>query len=176
MISFLVPLLGLPVVMSAPTMPQDGPRVIARFSADARAEPADGRLLLLLTPHDGSGDESEPRFQVRASVQSAQVFGVDVDGLRPDAPVVFDSAVFGHPTESLRDVPAGEYTLQAVLHLYETFHVAHGHTLKLPMDRGEGQHWNRAPGNLTSTPLKVRFDPSRSEPLDLVLDQVIPPI
>lgn len=61
--------------------------------------------------------------------------------------LTLDGDVFGSPVGSLRDVPAGEYTVQAVLHLYETFHVAHGHTLKLPMDRGEGQHRNRAPGS-----------------------------
>lgn len=65
--------------------------------------------------------------------------------------------------------------MQAVLHLYETFEVAHGHTLKLPMDRGEGQRWNRAPGNLYSTPQRLSFDPDGA-PLELVLDQVIPPI
>jgi len=167
----LVSLLGLfGASIGAPT-PSDGPRVSVSFSPDARAEPADGRLILIFA----TDDRSEPRFQVRGSVQSAQVFGVDVDGLRPDQAVVFDSSVFGHPLESLRDVPAGEYTVQAVLHLYETFHVAHGYTLKLPMDRGEGQQWNRAPGNLYSTPRRVRFDPN-GEPLELVLDQVIPPI
>ena len=170
--SLLLSLLGLPVVMNAPTVSQGNtPEVAVRFSASARTEPVDGRVLLLFA----TDDETEPRFQVRGSVASAQVFGVDVDGLAPDARVLFDSAVFGHPTTSLRDVPAGEYTVQAVLHLYETFDVAHGHTLKLPMDRGEGQHWNRAPGNLYSTPRKVQFDPTGT-PLELVLDQVIPPI
>ena len=45
------------------------------------------------------------------------------------------------------------------------------------MDRGEGQQWNRAPGNLYSTPREITIDPgdgdadSRSS-----LDKVIPPI
>ena len=45
------------------------------------------------------------------------------------------------------DLPAGSYTVQAVLHKYETFHRSDGHVVKLPMDRGEGQQWSRAPGN-----------------------------
>jgi len=62
------------------------------------------------------------------------------------------------------------------LNRYETFHRADGHTVKLPMDRGEGQHWNRKPGNLYSTPKKIHFDPSRKKTISILLDQVIPPI
>jgi len=171
-------LLALPLTANTGVLEGSDPHVRVRFASGARAEPADGRLLLLFAPVEEGEDASEPRFQVRGTVASAQVFGVDVDGLAPDEPVVFDGDVFGYPAVSLRDVPAGEYTVQAVLHLYETFEVAHGHTLKLPMDRGEGQHWNRAPGNLLSTPKRVRFDPTGAAgaPLEIVLDQVIPPI
>ena len=35
-----------------------------------------------------------------------------------------------------------------------------GHTVKLPPDRGEGQQWSSAPGNLYSAPVKMRIDPS----------------
>ena len=49
--------------------------------------------------------------------------------------------------------------MQALLHRYETFHRADGHVVKLPMDRGEGQQWNRAPGNLLSTPREVASTP-----------------
>ncbi|MEM9379454.1 MAG: alpha/beta hydrolase-fold protein, partial [Planctomycetota bacterium] len=52
---------------------------------------------------------------------------------------------------------------------------AHGHTLKLPMDRGEGQHWNRAPGNLYSAPMKVEFE-GMGTPFTVVLGHEIPPI
>jgi hypothetical protein len=44
------------------------------------------------------------------------------------------------------------------------------------MDRGEGQHWNRAPGNLYSTPQKVRIDPKKDEMIKIALDKKIPPI
>jgi hypothetical protein len=61
-----------------------------------------------------------------------------------------------------------------VLHRYETFHRSDGHTVKLPRDRGEGQHWNLAPGNLYSTPRKITLGPSAG-PVSIVLDQEIPP-
>jgi len=78
--------------------------------------------------------------------KSQQVFGIDVDGWRPDQDAVVDGSVLGFPAESLSDVKAGRYQVQALLHLYETFHRTDGHVVKLPMDRGEGQQWNKAPG------------------------------
>ncbi len=65
--------------------------------------------------------------------------------------------MLGYPIKSLAEVPAGEYWVQALLHKYETFHLKNGHTVKLPMDRGEGQQWNQAPGNLFSTPKKIHI-------------------
>ena len=55
-------------------------------------------------------------------------------------------------------VPPGDYYVQAVLNIYQTFHRANGTTVKLAPDRGEGQHWNLAPGNLYSKPVKVHID------------------
>ena len=52
---------------------------------------------------------------------------------------------------------------------------ADGFTVKMPMDRGEGQQWAQAPGNLYSTPVEVRVDPTRGA-VTLTLDKVIPPI
>ncbi len=76
----------------------------------------------------------------------------------------------------MNDVPPGSYQVQALLHRYESFNRADGHTVKLPMDRGEGQQWNRAPGNLYSTPQKIDFAPDREAVIRVELDQIIPPI
>jgi hypothetical protein len=142
------------------------------FDQSVSSEPLDGRILLILTTRDAP----EPRFQVTSGIEAAQVFGIDVDGLAPGAEAVIDANVFGFPYESISEMPAGEYYVQAVLHEYSTFHLSNGKTVKLPMDRGEGQHWNLAPGNLYSTPRLLRVDPQRAERLTIVLDQVIPPI
>jgi hypothetical protein len=136
------------------------------------AEPLDGRVLLMLS----TSDEKEPRFLISEGVKSQQVFGVDAEGLGPGKTVTIDVAALGYPLETLAAVPAGEYVVQALLHVYETFHRADGHVVRLPMDRGEGQHWNLAPGNLYSAPRKIRVDPASAEPIRLVLDQQIPPI
>jgi len=135
-------------------------------------ENLDGRLLLLLS----NNDRSEPRFQVNDAAGTQLVFGVDVEGWQPQHSQLVDMHAFGYPLERLKDVPAGDYYVQVLLHKYETFHLKNGHTVKLPMDRGEGQHWNKAPGNIYSTPVKIHFDPANSGEISLTIDKVIPPI
>ena len=129
----------------------------ARFSVTfpkARSErPIDGRLLLLLS----TDPSAEPRMQITATANTQMVFGLDVDAMRPDQPVIVDNSAFGYPVRYLKGVAPGEYYVQALLHRYETFHRSDGHTVKLPMDRGEGQQWNLAPGNLYSTPRKIQL-------------------
>jgi len=44
------------------------------------------------------------------------------------------------------------------------------------MDRGEGQRWDRAPGNLYSTPKRVRIVPQENKTIYITLDKKIPPI
>jgi len=114
--------------------------------------------------------------QINDSDRTAQVFGVDVEGLKPGQDAVIDASVLGYPTASLNDIKAGEYWVQGLLHVYDTFTRGDGHTVKLPPDRGEGQQWAQAPGNLYSTPVKVRIDPASNQPLRLFLDKQIPPL
>jgi hypothetical protein len=152
--------------------PAAGLEFAVSFGAEQRAEPVDGRVLLVIA----AGGEREPRFQVTAQLASAQVFGVDVEGLAPGEEAVIGAGVFGYPVASLAELPAGEYSVQAVLHVYETLRPAHGHTVKLPWDRGEGQHWNLAPGNLLSTPATMRLDGAEDRRVAIRFDQVIPPI
>lgn len=141
-------------------------------SLPANAAPVDGRILLLLS----TSNEDEPRMLIREGVKTQQVFGIDADAMKPGATLTFDQTALGYPLESLASIPAGDYFIQALLHRYETFTRKDGHTLKLPMDRGEGQHWNIAPGNLYSTPQKLHIDPRSTAPIRLTLDQAIPPI
>jgi hypothetical protein len=131
-----------------------------------------GRLLLLLSVDDGA----EPRFQITDGPGTQLVFGMNVTGWQPGSTVTVDGTAFGYPIESLADVPPGEYRAQVLLHKYETFHRGDGHTVQLPMDRGEGQQWNRAPGNLISAPVTVTIERGRTEPLDLRFNRSIPPI
>ena len=130
--------------------------ITVRFPAARSGKPLDGRVLLLLS----NDPKDEPRNQIDDSPRSQMVFGVTVDGWKPDEPLTIGENAQGYPRASLRDVPAGEYTAQAVLNVYETFHRSDGKTVKLAPDRGEGQHWNLAPGNLLSKPRLVHIGAS----------------
>jgi hypothetical protein len=163
----------LAVLRAASPAAQASPmRVDVSFPASVHAGALDGRLLLMLSTEQ----TGEPRFQISDSPRTQQVFGLDVEGLAPGRVASFDGSVLGYPKESLADVPAGTYTVQALLHRYETFRRADGHVVKLPMDRGEGQQWNRAPGNLYSAPQRVTINPKTGGAIAVTLDQVIPPI
>ena len=142
------------------------------FPKELSAAPLDGRLLLLVS----TDSTSEPRAQINDGVRTQQVFGIDVEGLQPGQEATFDAAVAGYPLDSLADIKPGTYQVQALLHRYETFHRADGHTIKLPMDRGEGQQWARAPGNLYSTPKPIAIDPRKEATIAIALDKTIPPI
>ncbi len=146
-------------------------RFAVSFPSAQSAEPLDGRLLLILS----TDPSEEPRLQISNSVRTQMIFGLDVDALKPGQSATLDDAAFGYPVRYLHDVPPGSYFVQVVLHKYETFHRADGHTVKLPMDRGEGQHWQLAPGNLFSIPRKITLQ-AGGDLVSFVLDQVIPPI
>lgn len=147
-------------------------RFAVSFPAAHSSGPLDGRVLLLISK-DGA---REPRFQINEDLNTQQVFGVDVAGLKPGEEAVVDAAAFGYPVKTLSDLKPGEYWIQALLHRYETFKRSDGHTVKLPMDRGEGQQWSRAPGNLYSTPQKIRVRAGDDRAIKITLDKVIPPI
>ena len=140
------------------------------FPKDVSAERLDGRLLLVLS----TDPSDEPRNQIDDTMRSQIVFGLTVDGWQPGQPAVVDASAWGYPIRSLKDVPAGEYIVQAVLNKYETFHRGDGKTVKLHMDQGEGQHWNISPGNLYSKPTKVTVKPGGA--ISISLTEVIPPI
>lgn len=149
-----------------------GPRFAITIPAGDSGHALDGRMLVMLS----TDSTKEPRFQIVDGDDTQQVFGVDVDSVRAGSTVIVGDSARGYPLRRLADVPAGDYWVQALLHRYETFHRADGHTVKLPMDRGEGQQWSRAPGNLYGTPRKVHVDGKASGTIALRLEKTIPPI
>jgi len=160
--------LGAPLSSAAQGPQPAPPRFVVSFGEEVSREPLDGRVLVMISvdPSD------EPRFQIGDSAGTQQIFGIDVEGLGPGEEAVLGGDVLGYPRESLADVPPGSYRVQALLHRYETFHRSDGHVVKLPMDRGEGQRWNRAPGNLYSTPAQVEIGPGTT--VRIALDRVLP--
>jgi hypothetical protein len=163
-----LPLLAVLAILSAPALAQT---ITVSFPAASSAKPLDGRVLLLLS----NDPTTEPRLEINDTPRSQQVFGVTVDGLKPGEPVTIGDEAAGYPRASLKDVPPGDYTVQAVLNIYQTFHLATGKTVKLPPDMGEGQHWDAKPGNLYSKPMKVHIG-SGAVPVHVELTEVMPPI
>ena len=160
----------------APSQPiaQGGPlRFSVTLPLSAGTQPVDGRLLVMLAKDPRAG---EPRFQINDSVSGQLIFGVDVDGLKAGAAATLDGSAIGFPLESINDIPAGTYSVQALIHKYETFKRGDGHTVKMPMDRGEGQQWARAPGNVYSTPQTITIDPRQGGTVAITLDKTIEPL
>ena len=141
------------------------------LSSQLPADGIDGRLIIII----GKRGETEPRFQTGASYSSAQIFGQTFDDVKPGDTLTLAPDTFGFPRASLADLPAGDFAIQAVFHRYETFSLATGHTVKLPMNRGAGQNWRLAPGNLVSLPTDISLT-GGAEALDLTLDRINPPI
>ncbi len=142
------------------------------YPTDHYNEVLDGRLILLITDQI----ETEPRFQLRDDSKTCQGFGMDVNEWKQGDVLAFEENAFGYPIHVMKDLPSGEYYVQILFHKYETFNRADGHLVKLPMDRGEGQQWNKAPGNLYSTPQKINIKDGALSSIEIKLDQKIPPI
>ncbi|MEZ5317259.1 MAG: alpha/beta hydrolase-fold protein [Vicinamibacterales bacterium] len=148
-----------------------GPWFEVEFPAAARAEPVTGRVYVAISR---PGESRTPIQQ--ASPTGAPLFSVPVEALAPGQPARIGPAAFGHPVQSLRDLPAGDYVVQPFVNVYTKFERADGHTVWLHMDQWEGQDWKRSPGNLFGAPVTVHLDPASPAPIRLTADQVIPPV
>jgi hypothetical protein len=140
-------------------------------SPSARAEPVTGRVYVAIsrtaareTPVEQTGETGVP------------LFAVNVDGLRPGASAVIDASAFGHPLQSLRDLPRGDYWVQPFVNVYTRFARADGHVVWLHMDQWEGQNWKRSPGNVFGDPVRIAWNPASRASIRLVADKVIPPV
>jgi hypothetical protein len=165
-------LVGLLVLLRGQPGSKSPLRFEISFPSSLRSSAVDGRVLLMLAKND----DREPRFQIGNGLETQQIFGVDAEDLAPGKPIAIDEATIGYPRVSLNDVPPGDYYVQALLNVYETFHRGDGHTVKLSMDDGEGQHWNSSPGNLYSEPKKIHVDRANGGVIKIELRKIIPPI
>ena len=141
------------------------------YSQDLAIEDGfDGRLLLMFSKKL----KPEPRFQINDGKNTGIIVGVDVENWKPGEIIKFNSNLLAYPINQLKDLPNGDYYVQAFLHKYETFKMATGFELKLPMDQGEGQKWNISPENLYSNPQKVNIQ--KNNFVEIKLNNEIPKI
>ncbi|MEP2670800.1 MAG: hypothetical protein ABJH04_17475 [Cyclobacteriaceae bacterium] len=167
--NLLLAILAVTLVQCTPGDQKSKLKFAISFTEQMSDQAQDGRLLIMLA----NNDAREPRFQINEGVKAQLVFGVDVEGMKPGDEIVIDESAFGFPIKSMADIPAGTYYAQALINRYETFNLKTGHTVKLPPDRGEGQQWNRKPGNFYSTPKKVEVNPANGETITITMDQEI---
>ena len=162
----------VPPSSARPKTPPSDLRFKISFPASAHAEPITGRVFVAIS----NREIPEPRLQVGFWGDTSPLFGADVVQLQPGEAALIDGTTLGYPTNSLADIPAGDYFVQALINVYTQCHRSDGLTLWVHLDQWEGQQFNRSPGNLYSDVNKVHLDPAAGYEVNLSLTKVIPPV
>ena len=151
-------------------------RIEVGYAAGVHEGPLTGRLFLALSPTA----DPEPRIAAYNSARQRDgrvpFFAAHVAGVGPGEAMVIDAAADGYPHAHLDALPAGDYWVQALVHVYTEYRRQDGHVVRAPQDQWEGQRWAFSPGNLVSAPRRVRVDPASDTPIRLELAGVIPPV
>lgn len=150
-----------------------------RFEVSLPIEAVDnamtGRLLVALTPHDENAETvAEPRNAI--SVTGAIIFGMDVEGAKPGSTVKLDAKALkagarGYPFQTITEVPAGDYDVQAVFIRYTKVTRSDGHTLWVPISDRRVMPM-MMPGNPYSKPVRAKLGGKGK--VALTLSEVIP--
>lgn len=136
---------------------------------DAVSEsPITGRLIVIAA----DTETDEPRNAI--GMYGPPMFGIDVEGIEPGGTMIIDSATNGYPVD-LRDLPPGDYNVQAVLIRYTEVHRADGHTIRVPVTNRRTFSL-MLPGNLYSRTEEVRIDPGSAEAVALTLTETVGPV
>jgi Putative esterase len=136
-----------------PAPAQDAAPVTFTLTVDKAVltEPFSGRVFVTFTP-------TEPRPVLRSLswFRPEQTFALDVKDWKPGTPMTLGSTATGFP-KAMKDLPAGLYYAQAIL----------------DRDLG-GISAFSAPGNLYSKSKRIEFDPTKTESVELTVDQAVP--
>lgn len=135
---------------------------------DASTGPVTGRLIVIAA----TTDIAEPRTAI--GMNGPPIFGVDVSALKPGASVLVDQGAIGFPVD-MKQLPPGDYNVQAVLIRYTEAKRADGHTIWVPITSRRVIAFMKE-GNFYSKPMKVRIDPKATTPINLALTERIAPL
>ena len=151
-------------------------RIEVTHDASLHDGPLTGRLYVVFAP----SDDPEPKIagynSARQRNGEVPFFSADVEQAAPGDAMVIDAGADGYPHRRLGGLPAGDYWVQAILHVYTRYERADGHTVWAPQDQWEGQRWAFSPGNYFSEARRVRIDPADDEVVRFELSGEIPPI
>ncbi|HWZ60395.1 MAG TPA: alpha/beta hydrolase-fold protein [Gemmatimonadaceae bacterium] len=170
---YLIAILASASILACSTRtPDAASQVAVTFPSSLHADPITGRLFVLIARDSGP----EPRELVGSFSTRVAMYGADVSALRPGEAAAIADSTPGYPLASLRDIPPGDYWVQAVLNVYTQFHRSDGHTIWAHMDQWEGQHFATSPGNLVSDVRRVHLDARAGAHVDIALTRVLPPV
>ena len=162
----------LVTIVGAGQVPNRPHRFEISYPGTLDGGPITGRVFLIVS----KSNRTEPRLQAGSYQASVPFYGADVESLKPGMAAVIDAATPGYQVESLKDLPAGEYYVQALLNVYTKVRRKDGHEIWVHLDQWEGQQWNRSPGNLVSEVLRVKIDPAKGFDIPLTLTRKLPPV
>jgi len=137
-----------------------------------RAEPLTGRVFVFVS----RSASPEPRLQYRGLGDTIPFFGRDVTLQPAGTPVALEATTPGYPLAGIGDLPPGDYSVQALANVYTRFPRSDGHVIWAHNDQGEGQQFNRSPGNLISDVVHVHVDGHSRQTIALTLIKAIPPL
>jgi hypothetical protein len=160
-------------ILLAPALrAQAAPRFEIVVPAAALGRPITGRAYVIIS----RVPSSDLRNDFGSPDQPDPFFGQDMAQVPAGHATIIDAASNGYPLQSLRELPAGDYFVQAFVNVYTRFPRADGHVIWAHMDQWEGQQLNQSPGNLYSDVRRVHLDPARGYSIRLEASHLIPPV
>ena len=146
-----------------------GPRFEATFPRQIERGPITGRLIVAVAKQA----EPEPRLQLDL-LRSPAAFGIDIEAVRAGTAMVVDSGAAAYPLNDLRELPRGDYYVQALLIRYTHVRRSDGHELWVPLSPTPLVA-ARFPGNLYSKVQKLTLDGSQRDVVPIDLTETIAP-
>ena len=160
----------LAIVPSAAQPPRSRARFEIVVPPELQKGPLTGRAFVMIS----RTNDREPRFQIGRT--GIPFYGHDFERLAAGTPVIIDGRDLGHQVDSIDEIPAGDYYVQAMVNVYSEFKRADGHVLWMHDDQWEGQNWRTSPGNLFSAVQKVHLDAKQGYTVRLAMSGVNPPV
>jgi Putative esterase len=130
-----------------------------------------GRLIVVASTISGTSVLS----RMNSATSGQPFWGLDVSGWKPGkAKTLSTDSAYGYPLERVKDLPPGDYYVQAFLNVYTQFTRSDGSVVWLHMPCGDGQSPTSSPGNLYSAVVPMHLDGMTSGTQVLTIDQMIP--
>ena len=128
-------------------------RLEVTITAGLISVPQSGRLFVVLSPKS----QPEPRLTIgQTGLDASPVFSRDIQNFAPGVTGAIDEKCAAFPIDSLANLPAGDYFVQALF------------------DSNIDLKSVNAPGNLYSTPRKIHLDPTQGATVTIELTEKLP--